>query len=224
MNLFSLFPHRCVHCGVPGADLLCRACQARFQSPAIPDTDRGRCPTCGQVLLGESLQCTDCSAHPWSFPEVHGVVGYQESSSELVRLYKFAAIKSLAYRWGLILGAIVDRPGPLVPVPALREHLWARGWDPVSTLTRALSRATGYPVWNVLRRRRSASQKELCGPQRFLNAHQAYRLLPRKSLSGLSLAWVVDDVVTTGATVEACSRLLRDAGVQEVQVLCLGLH
>ena len=96
----------------------------------------------------------------------------------------------------------------------------------MATFSRALGRVAGVPVWRALVRRPSASQKTLDRAGRLANAKKAYALAgsPRRDLKGASTVWLIDDVVTTGATVEACSRLLLNAGVKEVRVFCLGLH
>ena len=226
MTFFSLLPRRCLCCG-DNAPLsaLCVACEARHQTHETPDPGLGHCPICGQVRLAESDRCMDCSTQSWSFPVLVGQFGYQDPGGELLRLYKFAGLVALAPAWARWAAAKVTPPGPLVPVPPLRKHLWKRGWDPVQTFSQALSRQTGLPVWKVLVRRPSASQKRLDREKRLENARRAYELAPGVTgLSGVKLVWLVDDVVTTGATVEACAWLLRQAGVAEVRVICLGLH
>lgn len=221
MNAFFL-PSRCLHCGEPSEATLCRSCLARFQ----PTEPRGPslCPVCGQVCLAEAGPCVDCAAHPWSFPRVEGLFGYHDAPGELLRAYKGRGVRPLAGLWaGAAASRLVPR-GPLVPVPALRSHLWKRGWDPVMTLARQVGLWAGVPIWPVLRRRRSQAQKSLDRGGRWSNAERAYVLGPSRALRQAPLVWLIDDVVTTGATIEACSRLLVDAGVGEVRVLCLGLH
>lgn len=220
-------PGRCVCCGRPGAsDGLCRVCLARFQGVSLPDPRLGTCPVCGQQRLAEAGMCTDCSAHPWSFPRIEGPGAYNDDASEPVRLYKLAGQRVLVEPWGARLAPRVHPPWPLVPVPPLASHVWKRGWDPVETLVRVVARQTRTPVWRPLVRRRSRAQKTLDAPGRWTNAHRAYGLRPGwgPRLRSAEGVWLVDDVVTTGATVEACARLLRDAGVGEVRVLCLAAH
>jgi len=155
-----------------------------------------------------------------------GLFGYQEPAAELLRLYKFGGESLLVQTWAKQAAARIVPPGPLVPVPALQKRLWARGWDPVGLFVQHLALEADLPVWKVLRRRASAAQKTLGKAARIGNAQRAYCLPSRlgRRLKGISVVWLVDDVVTTGATVEACSRLLIDAGVHEVRVFCLGLH
>jgi ComF family protein len=181
---------------------------------------------CGQIRLAEAGRCVDCSVQDWSFPQLDGLYGYQEPGGELLRLYKFGGLASLARAWGPGVAARLQPPAPLVPVPPLRRNLWRRGWDPVATFARAAAASAGLPVWNALARQSSASQKTLRREGRWENARLAYRLRRgwSRRLAAVPSVWLLDDVVTTGATVEACSRLLRDAGVREVRVFCLGLH
>lgn len=228
MRVFSLLPQRCLGCGDPSPGPLCRSCQARFQPACTPDPGQGRCPVCGQVLLAETGCCVDCSAQTWSFPSLDGLFSYQEPAAELLRLYKFGDGASLARSWAAAAAARLSPRGPLVPVPPLRTNLWKRGWDPVQLFTSALGRSAGLPVWKLLVRRASFSQKTLDRSGRLENARRAYTLARfatrRLGRVAPGVVWLVDDVVTTGATVEACSRLLRQAGAAEVRVLCVGLH
>jgi ComF family protein len=220
MKLFSLLPQRCSVCGEASPDEVCRPCQARREPRgAAADT---RCQICGAALLGEHALCADCAAREWPFAALDGLYGYQEPGAELVRLYKFGGAASLAAGWASAAAARLDPPGPLVPVPALRRRRWRRGWDPVERWTRALGRELGQPVLRLLARRPSAAQKSLDREARSSNAAQAYRLIGRRI--DCPVVWLVDDIVTTGATAEACARLLRDAGAREVRVICLGLH
>jgi ComF family protein len=207
-------------CGEPSPDEVCRPCLARRERrDSFAD---GRCAVCGAALLGEQGQCADCAAREWPFAALDGLYGYQEPGAELVRLYKFGGAATLAQGWASVAAARLDPPGPLVPVPASRRRRWRRGWDPVERWTRALARELGQPVWRLLSRRPSAAQKSLNREARTDNARQAYRWTGRGIDS--PVVWLVDDIVTTGATAEACARLLRDAGAREVRVICLGLH
>lgn len=227
MNRFSLLPLRCLSCGeAVSAGVLCRVCQARFQRNAGSDAGLGSCPLCGQVRLAETGRCVDCSAQSWAFPGLDGLFGYQDPAGELLRLYKFGGQSRLARAWAEEASSRVYPRAALVPVPPLRRSLWRRGWDPVGYFVTHLARQAGVPVWRVLNRKPSAVQKTLDRKNRAENAARAYGLKTgtRVRLTGVPLVWLVDDVVTTGATVEACSRLLIGAGVGEVRVFCLGLH
>ena len=204
---------------------LCRTCFAQvFRGE--PPAPAGLCRLCGQILLGELDLCADCCRQPWSFSRLEGLVPYRSPAGELLRAYKGRNRAGLARCWSRLAVPRLVPSAPLVPVPCHPGHLRERGWDPVSRWARLLSREAGVPLWNVLARRRTASQKLLGRVQRAENASRSYRLRreddPR--LKGLDLVWLLDDVVTTGSTVEACARELRRGGVAEVRVLALCLH
>ncbi len=210
--------------GDPAGTGLCRLCLARIFPGEAPDP-AGACRLCRQTLLGEQEYCVDCARQNWSFTSLVGIVPYRTASGELLRAFKGQTRPELALFWARLAHARLDAPGPLVPVPPHPRHLRERGWDPVDSLCRELSRLSGNPVWRTLRRRPTASQKSLGREDRKTNAKASYTLAGKaKALHGLPLVWLVDDVVTTGSTVEACARLLREAGVGEVRVVCFCLH
>lgn len=227
MEFFSVLPQRCLSCGQASPHtVLCRACQARYQIAEAPESGLGRCPVCGQVRLAESECCMDCSTQTWSFPMMDGLFGYNDATGELLRQYKFGGQRALIGTWAQTASARLFPRGPVVPVPSNRRRIWRRGWDPVAAFAGALAQSAGVPVWKVLIRRPSAVQKTLTRAGRYENAKLSYSLR-RKNLGNLEtvpLVWLIDDVVTTGATVEACAQLLRQAGAAEVRVFCLGLH
>ena len=222
---------RCPVCdGVPEAGFdetggLCRSCWARFFS-GEPQPPAGNCRLCRQILLGELELCADCARRNWSFQTLDGLVPYQSAAGELLRAYKGRGRTALASWWARLAASLVDLEAPLVPVPFHPQHYRERGWDPVGSWARALSRQTKLPVLNVLRRRPTASQKSLGRAQRIENAFKSFvlRYGSHRRLAGLPLIWLLDDVVTTGSTVEACAKELLAAGVLEVRVLCLCLH
>lgn len=226
MSPWSLLPSRCLVCGTPGPSQVCRRCAARCQVRAPADAGLGFCPVCGGSRLAEGGACVDCAGPAWSFPGLEGLFTYHEAAAELLRVYKFTGQPALAPHWAALGAVRLQPPGPLVPVPTTRRRLWHRGWDPVSVLAQALGRRLDQPVLRVLGRRAAAAQKSLDRAGRAANAARTYRLRPggAEKVAGQPLVWLVDDVVTTGSTAEACARLLREAGVAEVRVFCLGLH
>ena len=220
MKLFSLLPQRCSVCGQAASEELCRPCQARRERRS--SLGSGQCRVCAAPLLGEAELCADCVSRDGPFTALDGLYGYQEPGAELIRLYKFGGASVLARSWARAAAGRLIPPGPLVPIPTFRRRLWRRGWDPVGFWTAALARELALPVWRILSRKPTPAQKSLGREERTENARAAYRLRRRHVSS--DVAWLIDDIVTTGATVEACARLLRDAGVKEVRVFCLGLH
>ncbi len=204
---------------------LCRTCWAQvFRGE--PDAPAGLCALCGHTLLGEVDLCADCCRQPWSFARLDGLVPYRSPAGELLRAYKGRNRSGLARCWSRLSVPRLAPAAPLVPVPCHPQHFLERGWDPVARWAHFLSRDAQVPVWNLLIRRRTVSQKLLGRAERSENATRSYCLrrdAPNK-LKGQKLVWLLDDVVTTGSTVEACAKELLRGGVAEVRVLALCLH
>ncbi len=111
----------------------------------------------------------------------------------------------------------------IVPVPLYRSRLWSRRFNQSALLARAVGRLTGVPVDCFLlgRVKRTPSQVGLTAEQRRRNVAGAFRVMgARGQLKGKRIV-VVDDVITTGATADACARTLKRAGAARVDVLAL---
>jgi ComF family protein len=146
---------------------------------------------------------------------VWAVVAYEGPARDLVRALKYRAAAGLAASMAAYMaqGAPLDKAGALVPVPLHPARRRRRGFNQAELLARALARRSGLPVAACLRRagldrgqvgRGRAAR--LSGPDGSIVARE--RAPPR--------AVLVDDVVTTGATLLACARALRAAGAEEV--------
>jgi ComF family protein len=129
---------------------------------------------------------------------------------------------ALAVAWG------ADRRGApwrrvLVPVPLHPLRRIERGYDQALLLARVVARVSGVPLVRALRRSRATPpQGSARARSRRANVAGAFSLRrPAQTLTGAD-AWLVDDVLTSGATAEACASLLRAAGVRAVYVLCVG--
>jgi ComF family protein len=119
-------------------------------------------------------------------------------------------------------GEVLDGVDWIVPVPLHWTRLFARRYNQAGLLAHAIRAAGGPPVapdW-LVRRRRTPSQGRLGAAARTRNVRGAFLLRPGRSVRGKRLV-IVDDVLTTGATVEECARVLRRAGAQWVGVLTL---
>ena len=142
--------------------------------------------------------------------DFHGPAGL------LLAAYKFAGRRCLA-PWfsGRLAAAIGERwpDGVLVPVPPRSAVFAERGWDHVELLARLLQ-ADGFAVVRPLMRAHSLQQKSLGLEARKINASRAYHLKPGASVP--KSAVLLDDVFTTGATADACARILKEAGTRQV--------
>jgi ComF family protein len=216
-RLGALWPARCLACGeagAPGRDL-CGACLA-----ALP-WNRRACPCCAIPLpsAGEPQPCGECLRAPPPLHATHAAFVYAAPLDRLLPRFKFhrdfAAGRLLAQLAAHAFAGI-ERPQALLPVPLHRARLRTRGYDQALELARPLARALRLPLLpDALRRvRATAPQSELDAPHRARNLHGAFAVAPGARLP--AHVALVDDVMTTGATLHAAARALRRAGVARV--------
>lgn len=218
----ALLPPACVACGGEGADGLdlCTDCRA-----ALPWNTHA-CRRCALPLAGTGTQreCGLCQLAPPPLARVHCAWHYAFPLDRLVPRLKFhgdlAAGEVLAAlaAWSLDPDA---RPTALVPVPLHPARLRQRGYDQALEIARAFARHGGPPVRaDALRRvRATAAQTTLDAAARRANLGGAFALRPGVALP--SHVALVDDVMTTGATLHECARVLLAAGVARVDAWCL---
>jgi ComF family protein len=215
----ALWPPRCLLCREPGADGrdLCAACAARLP------WNRAACPRCALPLAAgeappraQAPACGACMQRPPLLDAVRATFIYDFPVDRLLPRLKFhgdlAAGSLLA---GAMAAACSDMPRPdaLLPLPLARARLRRRGFDQALELARPLARRLGIPLLDgaLVRRRDTAPQSTLAAAARRRNLRGAFavpagaRLPPHVAL--------VDDVMTTGATLHAAARALRRAGV-----------
>jgi predicted amidophosphoribosyltransferase len=207
VGLFA--PPRCLACGAPGGGL-CPSCRAR-----LPWLTGPRCPRCALPA-----PCAPCPAARASFTAAWSPVAHAGPARALVTALKFrraleaADLMAAQVAAGLPVGLRGDGDGAAwVPVPSHPRRRRARGFDPADQLATALARRTGIPLRRCLRRGGAAT------PQ--LGASRAVRrrsgrvaIVARDRLPARAV--LVDDVHTTGATLDAAARALLAAGAVEV--------
>ncbi|WP_421567845.1 ComF family protein [Stenotrophomonas sp. PD6] len=208
----QVLPLRCLVCSNPGNDGLdlCAACHAE-----LPWNDHA-CPLCALPLPpGDPVgACGACLREPPRQVGAAATFLYAPPIDRLVLRFKFhqdlAAGRLLAQ---LMLQAVpVFATAPLLPMPLHGRRLRERGYDQARELTRPLARELGLPLWSGLcRSRATVAQSTLDADARRQNLRGAFAVQatppPRLTL--------VDDVMTTGATLDAAVRALRRSGLQE---------
>lgn len=162
-------------------------------------------------------------ATPFDWARGYGV--YEGHLRQVIHLLKYDGMESLARPLGVLLAGLLVQAGPvdlLVPVPLYWWRLWRRGFNQSELLAREVSGLAGVPLAaGVLRRsKNTATQTGLTSHQRRLNVRGAFQVSRPDTVAGKTVA-LVDDVITTGATVGACARALRRAGAARVVVLAL---
>ena len=222
----GVLPPRCLSCGatVGEPDTLCSQCWAATTFFAPP-----WCAVCGlpfEVPMGPDAVCADCARDRASWDRARAVLRYDKNSRRLVLALKHADHTHLAIALGRWMqrtgGDVLDGADLVIPVPLHWTRLFARRYNQAALLAHAIRAAGGPPVaadW-LVRRRRTPSQGRLGALARARNVRAAFALRRGRSVRGKRVV-LVDDVLTTGATVEECARVLRRNGAAWVGVLTL---
>ena len=164
-------------------------------------------------------RCAECGGRRLAFASARSAIVYDARARALVRAWKERGRRRLAREAAAILAEVVPPPPPvvaLVPVPGDPERAWERGDVPARSLATELGSAWGLPSLDVLVRTRALR------PQRGLSLGERRRNV-RGSVGAVDAVprevCVVDDVYTSGATVDACARACRSAGAGVVRVV-----
>ncbi len=218
--LGGLWPRHCLVCGqgceeadgTPGDDL-CAACRQ-----ALP-WNRSACLRCSLPLPVPAAACGHCQRRPPPLTVAHAAFRYEAPLDRLLPRLKFhddlAAGRLLG---GLMAEAFddIERPDALIPLPLHRKRLRSRGFDQTLELAKPLARALGIPLLDdvLVRVRETAPQSRLDAPARRRNLRRAFAVRPGATLP--AHVALVDDVMTTGATLHAAADALLRAGVARV--------
>ena len=189
------------------------------------------CNCCGLPFaydVGPEALCSACHKEVPAFDRARAVMRYDSVSRKLVLAFKHGDRTEGAAAYGEWLaraGAeLLAGAEAILPVPLHRRRLLARRYNQAALLAQALARESGLPVWHdlLLRRRNTPSQGHLTPAGRWRNVAGAFAVNPksRHQIQGRRLL-LVDDVMTTGATVATCAAVLKRAGATSVSVLVL---
>jgi ComF family protein len=212
-----LFPPLCTGCRAPVADSgFCAACWSKLRF-----LDGPGCTCCGLqfsvALEGENL-CAACLARPPAFDQARAILAYDEYSRRAILALKHADRLELVpgfARWLARNGqSLIADSDVIVPVPLHRSRLWRRRYNQSAELARMLARdwKRAFDPFALIRSRATPSQGAMASAKaRRRNVLSAFKVPDPSRVRGKSVL-LLDDVLTTGATVEACARTLKRAG------------
>ncbi len=214
-------PPRCGGCGaiVDEIDSFCADCWRKLDF-----LGQGGCVRCGLPLRAtEADTCGRCLAKPPRLDRIRSAVAYDEISRSIALRLKYGRKVALARTMSrYMLPLVGDLPAGtiIVPVPLHRSRLWSRGFNQSAIVARQLSRRTGLAVAvDALERiRQTPPLKGLNVRQRRRTVAGAFRANPKAELRGRTVV-LIDDVLTTGSTANACARVLKRAGAARVELI-----
>ncbi len=225
--LSLLYPRRCPVCDEPVRPwnaLICGDCR-----PSLTYIQPPVCMKCGKHI-GDSGQeyCADCAERSHLYDRGRALFSYRSVAASIAR-FKYHGRREYAAFYaacmvnalgGFIRGCHADA---FIPVPLHRSRRRRRGYNQAEVLARELSALTGIPVCGDLigRVRKTAPMKELSASERQNNLKKAFKIL-RNDVK-LKTIIIIDDIYTTGSTIDAMSRELKKAGVEKIYFMTLAI-
>lgn len=211
----------CLFCG--GAEgVICPTCTAVYLHPEL-----GRCRGCGKLISAAKIHCLDCESGkgPQHLDRVIAWGHYAGGLKEFIQNVKFKAqprnLIGIARPLANWASSQLPPADGIVAVPMHSSRLHERGFNQAEVISSLLQWELGLPILGGVERiEPTSSQVSLSRQERLYNLKGAFAVLQPKNIKDRSV-WLVDDVTTTGATLEAVAETLRASGVQSIFGLCL---
>lgn len=224
-TISHLIPSTCLLCEMGNEQLICSACSAHFFSSTI-----NRCLTCALPINSQDTHCGACLKKPPAFDSTIVACDYLAPFDQLVLTLKFGHRLAVAAALADLLAKAVlasvnqqELPALIIPVPLSRQRLAQRGFNQALEISKPLARVLHRPVYSRLlqRVRDTQAQTELHPDQRQKNMLHAFSIHDDQAdddqdkIRGQHIG-VVDDVMTTGATLQEVALCLKQHGAKRV--------
>jgi ComF family protein len=215
-------PPRCAGCAevIDEVGAFCAACWGQMEW-----LGNAGCQRCGLPLAGTEVEhCGRCLANPPKLDRMRAVVAYDDLPRSIVLRLKYgrkvALARTMARYMAPLRGDWSDDT-LIVPVPLHRWRLWGRGFNQSGLVARELGRCWNLETDSLLLRRVKRTQplKGLNHTQRRKAVAGAFRIIGSGPIKGRTIV-LIDDVLTSGSTAEACARVLRRAGAGRIELIC----
>lgn len=219
-----LFPLRCPVCDDIAAPFGAKICPGCLEKRRL--VTRSYCMKCGKSIREERELCADCLRAPHRFIRGRALYEYDSMALSIYR-FKYGGRREYADFYGeemaAHLGGFVRQTGPdaLIPIPLHRSRQRSRGYNQAALLARALGSRLDVPVLEdyLIRAKNTAPLKRLNPQERQNNLKKAFKII-RNDVK-LNTAILVDDIYTTGCTMDEAAATLATAGVEKVWFVAL---
>ncbi len=204
---------------IPNSDELhiCPDCRERLPLVASP-----LCPICGIPFIGvgNDHRCGACLTHPPHFDRARAPFLYEGAVRDLIHAFKYNRLTHLRFPLALLALEGIDNGGDphlIVPVPLHRSRLRQRGFNQAVLLGAVLSRRLALPLLpdTLVRTRSTEPQINLSAQERRMNVNGAFAVTRPDRVAGKRIL-LLDDVMTTGSTMDECAKELKKAGAETV--------
>ncbi|MDM8569559.1 ComF family protein [Thiotrichales bacterium HSG1] len=211
-----LLLQNCFLCGFNSKRLLCTACLSDLPYQTLV------CHICSKSLIVGDL-CNQCQQNPPSYTKAQAVFSYVYPIDKLISVAKFKKNLSILNLLGNLMVEHLKfelRPDVLIPVPLHPKRLRQRGYNQSVELAKCISKYTGIPFAykSCQRIKNTRPQVGLSAQQRIINIQNAFQVNPIKN--NWQYIVLIDDVMTTGSTVDVLAKEFLKVGVQRVDVWC----
>jgi len=221
----------CTEIVVPKGERVCTGCKEK-----LPYIKEPRCMKCSKPIGNDREEyCSDCARKDHHYSRGFAVWRYDETMKRSIADFKYRGRKENArFYVSEIIRLYGDKikeisPDVIVPVPLHRSKYNERGYNQAQLLALPIGKELGIPVLPrlLLRKKKTLPQKNLSDKERLKNLTEAFGYNERLAVEykkQIKKVLLVDDIYTTGSTIEACTHVLKSNGVLEVffLVLCIG--
>lgn len=229
-----IYPVRCPICTeivIPKGNKICKSC--REQLPYIMEP---KCMKCGKPLDQEEKEfCSDCERKRYHFDKGYALWQYNDKMKSSIAAFKYHSKKEYAIfyvdeiirRYGKQIKLL--KPDAVVPIPIHRSKRLERGYNQADILAKGIGKTLDIRVVSdlLIRNKKTLPQKKLSDIERLHNLAEAFQFNAESAShykKPINKVILIDDIYTTGSTIEACTNVLKLNGVSEVYfiVLCIG--
>lgn len=229
-----LYPRRCPICGdivIPRGELVCNTCKGKLVQIEEP-----RCKKCSKPIDSDEKEyCLDCKKKKNHYVKGYSLWIYDTNMKKSIADFKYHGrreysdyyVTEILHKFGEDFNNLpID---VLVPIPIHRSKQIKRGYNQADVLAKDLGKELGIPVLSnlLIRGKKTLPQKQLNDKERLKNLEKAFTFSKKESEKysrKIKVVMLVDDIYTTGSTIEACTNTLLQSGIEQVYFIsiCIG--